>query len=122
MCVERQVDRRLPALGRALQGPPGWLVTFHVTVLTMIAVRAGSLAELAAMLGAFGERVRVAPEALAALAVAAGSHFAPRALHRAAERRLAALPAMAAGLVLGLVVGVVALVAAGETPFIYFRF
>jgi D-alanyl-lipoteichoic acid acyltransferase DltB (MBOAT superfamily) len=99
-----------------------WLAAFHFTTLTCILIRAADMDAVRALLGSAGDSWAVDPWGWAALAGAVVTHFLPDRLVEVLRARVLALPTLALGAALGLLLGALFLVIHGETPFIYFQF
>ena len=126
LVVERWFERRRggePFVKGPLTNLVAWVWTFHFLVVTMIVVRGTSLGNVAEMLSVTGAGTTLTSTwGLVALAVAFASHFSPGDYHGWLHRRALAVSTPALGAAVGLVLGFVALVVVGETPYIYFQF
>ena len=125
MILERWLERARG--GRPFATTPArrflaWVLTFHFIVLSCLFIRARSMENLTDMLSDFGALGNLSTWGLLALAASFLTHFQPRALYAAFERRVKELPTPVAGALIGVVAGCVAILVVGDTPFIYFQF
>jgi D-alanyl-lipoteichoic acid acyltransferase DltB (MBOAT superfamily) len=101
-----------------------WFWTFSFVTFTTIFARARSLDQMIDVLVSYGEQGldKIDPWALAAFAFAAASHFWPWKITKACRKAVLAMPTWAAGILMGVTAGVVAVLVVGDTPYIYFAF
>ncbi len=124
MSIERLVSGassdapRPSALGLALRR----LATFQFVAATLVLVRAPDQETVVAMLTDFGDVHSVSWKGLAVLAGAILVHYLPEGALAGIESAVKRVPTVAAGVILGLLCGLLALAVVGETPYIYFRF
>jgi uncharacterized membrane protein SpoIIM required for sporulation len=125
MILERWMERRrgggefATTTGRSLLS---WFLTFHFVVFSCLFIRAKSMDNLTDMVGVSGGESQLAPWGLVALIGGALTHFMPPAIGAWFHRRFVGLPTPVCGLLLGVVVGIVAVLVVGATPYIYFQF
>lgn len=129
VAIHRYVSKRWPA-----ESPePRWLAaakilgTMQFVVFTRILFRATDLENAGQvwdqlLLGTAGT-ANVAPVLWAALLVGFAAHYTPTRWYEGLRARFAALPAAGQGVVIAVVLGLLMLVANGQTvPYIYFQF
>ncbi len=124
MTLERLVTggRGADIESRGLKALLGGLATFHFVAVTLILVRAQDLDLSWAMLTDFGEVDLVPAAAWWALAGGVLLHYLPDGLVAKTHALCLRMPALVAGATLGVLIGLLALVIVGDTPYIYFQF
>jgi len=121
--VERMRGGR-PFATSAARGFSTGVLTFHFIVLTCLFIRARSMEHIEIFLTRSGPNGwdTVGWTGLVALGFGALTHWMPPRLGTGFKERLVAMPTPVAGAVFGLVIGLVAVLVVGETPYIYFAF
>lgn len=99
-----------------------WAMTFHFIAFSTIFIRATSMENAWDMVAGLGEIAEIPRPFLWALVGGVLTHFLPRRFTDGIGLGLQRLPTVVCGLVLGIVVGLVAMLVVGETPYIYFQF
>ncbi|RKY20751.1 MAG: MBOAT family protein [Planctomycetota bacterium] len=99
-----------------------WVMTFSFVSFTLLAVRGESFESVYAVLTVFGDETELSIWAWVALAACVLTHFQPEAFYTALKARIIALPTVAHGLFVGLVIGTMVYVMSSSNAFIYFQF